>query len=270
MTSKMISSEPRSPSEASPARMQALSRLPVFFALAGKRVVVAGGNAAAAWKVELLAAAGAAVEVFAPQPCEELLEVAGDPPAGSVEIFQSEWHEAVLDGCAIAIGAFDDESEAARFLAACRVAGVPCNVIDKPEFCDFSFGAIVNRSPMVVAVSTDGAAPVFAQAVRSRIEAMLPAGFARLGACRAQLARRGEEKRPAVQRPPAVLAELHQTCPARPEQRADKRRLRATIAGNESASAGGRTGLGDAGRRRSRRSRIADAARRCARCNRPT
>ena len=55
----MISNEQRSPSEASPTRMQALSRLPVFFALAGKRVVVAGGNAAAAWKVELLAAAGA-------------------------------------------------------------------------------------------------------------------------------------------------------------------------------------------------------------------
>ncbi len=73
MASSMISSERRRPSEAAPARMQPLSRLPVFFALAGKRVVVAGGNAAAAWKVELLAAAGAAVEVFAPQPCEELL-----------------------------------------------------------------------------------------------------------------------------------------------------------------------------------------------------
>jgi uroporphyrin-III C-methyltransferase/precorrin-2 dehydrogenase/sirohydrochlorin ferrochelatase len=175
----MSTNEMRSPSEAAPARMQPLSRLPVFFSLVGKRVVVAGGNAAAAWKVELLAAAGATVEVFAADPCDELLEVAGDPPAGSVEIFQSEWHEAVLDGCTLAIGAFDDESESASFLAAARAAGVPCNVIDKPDFCDFSFGAIVNRSPMVVAISTDGAAPVFAQAVRSRIEAMLPAGFSR-------------------------------------------------------------------------------------------
>jgi uroporphyrin-III C-methyltransferase/precorrin-2 dehydrogenase/sirohydrochlorin ferrochelatase len=158
--------------------MQPLSRLPVFFSLAGKRVVVAGGDSAAAWKVELLAAAGAAVEVFALEPCEELREVALDPPSGKVEIFQKHWHEAMLNGASLAIGAFADESEAARFLEAARNAGVPCNVIDKPDFCDFSFGAIVNRSPMVVAVSTDGAAPVFARAVRSRIEAMLPQGFA--------------------------------------------------------------------------------------------
>ena len=85
----------------------------------------------------------------------------------------------MLEGCTLAIGAFDDERDAAHFLAAARLAGVHCNVIDKPAFCDFSFGAIVNRSPMVVAISTDGAAPVFAQAVRSRIEAMLPTGFAR-------------------------------------------------------------------------------------------
>ena len=55
----------RTPSEARPPRMEALARLPVFYALAGKRAVVAGGSAAAAWKAELLAAAGAAVDVYA-------------------------------------------------------------------------------------------------------------------------------------------------------------------------------------------------------------
>ena len=169
---------PRTPSEMTPPRMEPLARLPVFFSLAGKRVVVAGGNAAAAWKVELLAAAGARVDVFAEDVCDELLTVADEPPAGKVNIYRSRWHSAVLDGCTLTIGAFDDNTEAAHFHAAARLAGVPCNVIDKPDFCDFSFGAIVNRSPMVVAISTDGAAPVFAQAIRSRIEAMLPAGFA--------------------------------------------------------------------------------------------
>jgi uroporphyrin-III C-methyltransferase/precorrin-2 dehydrogenase/sirohydrochlorin ferrochelatase len=53
----------------------------------------------------------------------------------------------------------------------------PVNAIDKPEFCDFSFGSIVNRSPLVVGISTDGAAPVFAQAIRARIEMLLPSGF---------------------------------------------------------------------------------------------
>ena len=61
-----------------------------------------------------------------------------------------------------------------RFRAAARRAGALVNVIDRPAFCDFSFGSIVERSPLVVGVSTDGAAPVFAQAVRSRIEAMVP------------------------------------------------------------------------------------------------
>src|SRR5690349_3180015 len=66
----------RTPSETTPPRMDALARLPVFFALGGKRVVVAGGNAAAAWKVELLSAAGAHVQVFADDVCDELLAVA--------------------------------------------------------------------------------------------------------------------------------------------------------------------------------------------------
>ena len=59
---------------------------------------------------------------------------------------------------------------------------MPVNVIDKPAFCTFQFGAIVNRSPLVVGISTDGAAPIFGQAMRSRIEALLPAGFARWAA----------------------------------------------------------------------------------------
>ena len=69
--------------------------------------------------------------------------------------------------------------EAAAFAAAARAAGVPVNVIDRPAFCDFSFGAIVNRSPLVIGISTDGAAPVFGQVIRAKIEALIPKGFAR-------------------------------------------------------------------------------------------
>ena len=65
------------------------------------------------------------------------------------------------------------------FAMAARTAGVPVNVIDKPDHCDFAFGAIVNRSPLVIGISTAGAAPVFGMAVRARIEAMIPAGFSR-------------------------------------------------------------------------------------------
>jgi uroporphyrin-III C-methyltransferase/precorrin-2 dehydrogenase/sirohydrochlorin ferrochelatase len=172
-----MSSE-RKPSEARPDRMNALARLPVFLALDGKRAVLAGGNAAAAWKAELLSAAGARVEVYAAGISEEMAQTADDPPRGEIVIERRGWTAADLDGAAVAIGAFENDDEAKIFCDAARAQGVPINVIDKPAFCDFSFGAIVNRSPLVIGISTDGAAPVFAQAIRAKLEALLPTGFA--------------------------------------------------------------------------------------------
>jgi uroporphyrin-III C-methyltransferase/precorrin-2 dehydrogenase/sirohydrochlorin ferrochelatase len=169
----------RKPAETAPPRMAPLARLPVFFALEDRRVLVAGGTAAAAWKAELLSAAGATVEVYAGEPGPELAALAGDPPGGAVVVHRRPWTLSDFEGAVLSVGACEDEAEAARFAAAARAVGVPVNVIDKPKFCDFSFGAIVNRSPLVIGISTDGAAPVFAQAIRARLEALLPRGFAR-------------------------------------------------------------------------------------------
>ena len=168
----------RTPSGAKPARMGALARLPVFLSLDGKRAVVAGGSPAAAWKAELLSASGARVEAYATDICDELQQLAADPPRGAIVINRCPWSADALKNAAVAIGAFEDDNRAAAFASAARAAGVPVNVIDKPAFCDFSFGAIVNRSPLVIGISTDGAAPVFAQAVRAKLEALLPKGFA--------------------------------------------------------------------------------------------
>ena len=168
----------RIPLEAKPVRMDRLARLPVFLALEGKRAVLAGGSPGAAWKAELLSASGASVEVYASDSCEELVQLAGSPPRGVIRIARRAWTADDLKGAAVAVGAFDDEEGAAAFASAARAAGVPVNVIDKPAFCDFAFGAIVNRSPLVIGISTDGAAPVFAQAIRAKIEALLPSGFA--------------------------------------------------------------------------------------------
>ena len=170
--------EQRTPSEAKPARMGALARLPVFLSLDGKRAVLAGGSPAAAWKAELLSASGARVEVYATDICDELQQLADDPPRGAIIIHYCTWSVENFDDAVIAVGAFEDDEGAAEFAAAARAAGVPVNVIDKPAFCDFSFGAIVNRSPLVIGISTDGAAPVFAQAIRAKLEALLPKGFA--------------------------------------------------------------------------------------------
>jgi len=167
------------PVEIQTARIGPLARLPAFFALEGKRGVVAGGGEAATWKAEMLSAAGARVDVFAPDQCDSLHALAAAPPVGLVIVHERPWTAADLAGAALAVAECADDAEAGLFAAAARAAGVPVNVIDRPAFCDFSFGAIVNRSPLVIGISTDGAAPVFGQAIRSKIEALIPKGFAR-------------------------------------------------------------------------------------------
>ncbi len=169
----------RVPTESGTVRMAPLSRLPAFFALEGKRAVVAGGSQAAAWKAELLSAAGACVDVYAAELGEEMLALAAAPPGGAINVHSRAWVPADLPGAAIAVADCTDDEDAADFAAAARGAGVPVNVVDRPRFCDFSFGAIVNRSPLVIGISTDGASPVFGQAIRAKIEALVPKGFAR-------------------------------------------------------------------------------------------
>jgi uroporphyrin-III C-methyltransferase/precorrin-2 dehydrogenase/sirohydrochlorin ferrochelatase len=160
------------------SRMQPLAQLPIFLTLAGKRAVVAGGSAAVAWKAELLSAAGANVDVYAADACDELVALAAQPSAGTVSIHIRRLEGADLNDAALLVASCEDDGAAAALVSLAREAGVPINVIDKPEFCDFSFGAIVNRSPLVIGISTAGAAPVFAQTIRAKLEAMIPLGFA--------------------------------------------------------------------------------------------
>src|SRR5580700_6327829 len=129
----------RAPSELRSARMGALARLPAFFALENKRAIVAGGTQAAAWKAELLSAAGARVDVFAPVPSEDILALVAAPPRGVIVIHNRVWTPDDFTGTAIAVADCADDSESAEFAAAARAAGVPVNVIDRPAFCDFSF-----------------------------------------------------------------------------------------------------------------------------------
>jgi uroporphyrin-III C-methyltransferase/precorrin-2 dehydrogenase/sirohydrochlorin ferrochelatase len=175
---KLTPLETRAPKEVRSPRMAALARLPVFLSLGGKRAMVAGGTAAAAWKVELLLAVGANVDVYAREPSEELRAVAREAQRGTVTLYIRDWRPADCVCAEIAVGAFDDHGEAECFASAARAVGALVNVVDKPEFSDFNFGAIVNRSPLVIGISTDGAAPIFAQAIRAKLEALIPRGFA--------------------------------------------------------------------------------------------
>jgi len=169
----------RRPIEAPGPRMQPLARLPVFFTLEGKRALVVGEGSAAVWKAELLSAAGARVDVYAIEPSDELLGLAAAAPRGPINVVARAYAAPDFDGAAVAVGAIKEPAEALRFAAAARAAKIPVNLVDRPELCDFTFGAIVNRSPLVVGISTDGASPVFGQAIRAKLEALIPRGFSR-------------------------------------------------------------------------------------------
>jgi len=127
--------------------------LPLFHKLAGRKAVVVGSSEAADRKAELLAGAGAKVTRL------------------------PEWTAEDLTGAAIAIADLADADEAAHFAEAARAAGAIVNVVDKPDYSDVQFGTIVNRSPIVIGISTDGAAPMLGQSIRARIEAILPLGL---------------------------------------------------------------------------------------------
>lgn len=166
----------RKPDEIPVELMQPLATLPVFYALEGRRVVVAGGSEGAAWKADLAAAAGAQVRVYAACASARLREIVQS--RANVTLEERAWRASDLDGAALALAVIADDAEAKAFRDAAKQRGVPLNLTDRPGSSDFFMGAIVNRSPLVIGVSTGGGAPVFAQAVRARIETLIPSSFA--------------------------------------------------------------------------------------------
>ncbi len=131
---------------------------PIFLDLSGRRALVLGDGEVAERKAQPLVAAGASV------------------------VHAVRFEPGLLDGVAIAIGADAPEAELRALSAAAMAAGVPVNVVDRPELCSFITPSIVDRDPLIVAVSSGGVAPVLARIVRARIEVLLAPGIARLGA----------------------------------------------------------------------------------------
>lgn len=166
--------------------MSDLACLPVFFALAGKRAILAGASRALLWKAELCQAAGARTEIFSPNPRPDLVAFAGRSPG--VTLIARRIEPKDFHGAALAIAEADGTAEAAELQAAARGAGVPINIIDRPAFSDFQFGAIVDRSPLIIGISTSGSAPKLAQALRGRLEALL-SPMIKLWAAEAKVAR---------------------------------------------------------------------------------
>ena len=169
--------EPRKPMPVSPRKMKPLATLPIFHNLENKLVIIAGSGKGAFWKAELVAATGAFVKYYIGEVIEAEQRAAFSDMA-NIELFERNWRSGDLVGARLAIAESQSEADAKEFVKAAKEAGVLVNIIDKPEFCDFQFGAIINRSPLVISVSTNGAAPALGQVLRGRLEAMLPAGLA--------------------------------------------------------------------------------------------
>jgi uroporphyrin-III C-methyltransferase/precorrin-2 dehydrogenase/sirohydrochlorin ferrochelatase len=167
----------RAPEVIAPPRIAPLATLPVFHKMAGRRVIVAGSSEGVLWKAELLAAAGAHVLVLAGDGADVFAALAANPPAGKVVVEARRWAAEDFEDAALAVADLGDADEARHFVAAAREASVPVNIVDRTEDCDFLFGSIVNRTPVVLAVSTDGGAPMLGQSIRTRIESVLPAGL---------------------------------------------------------------------------------------------
>ena len=154
-----------------------MEQLPIYLNVKGKRVLVAGGTTVAARKAEMALRAGARVQVFAPDLCgdfDELLKHAGFS-------HQARWPEAAdINGCLLVYSATEDEPRDIAVQELARAAGVLVNVADRPAICDFAMPAILDRSPLVVAIGTAGSSPILGRMLKSRLEALIPASYGRL------------------------------------------------------------------------------------------
>ncbi|UNK40933.1 siroheme synthase CysG (plasmid) [Shinella sp. H4-D48] len=160
-----------SPGAADNSRIGSLDVLPLFFPLKGRAVCLVGGSIAAAWKAELLLAAGARIDLFAHSLCEHMQSLSGNP---DLSFSGRDWRCADPQKYVLVVADIEKDDEAQVLVDHFGRCNVPVNVVDNPRYCTFQFGSIINRSPVVIGVSTHGAAPVLAQALRRRIEALLP------------------------------------------------------------------------------------------------
>lgn len=172
---------------------------PLFMDLEGRQVLVAGGGDKAIQKLRLLAKTAAHVTVVAATASPEIATLAAE---GRVSLHLRNLRPEDVQDKAVVIGADDDARRNAELASAARAAGVPVNVVDAPHLSTVIVPAIVDRDPVVVAIGTEGAAPVIARDVRARIESWLPAHFGRVARYAAALRPRVRHalSQPAVRR----------------------------------------------------------------------
>ncbi len=156
-----------------------MNYFPMFFNLAAQDVLVVGGGEVALRKVELLQRAGARITLIAPQVHAELAARASD---GHIKLAVREFVPEDLSGARLVIVATSRRATN-RFIATLAESrGIPVNVVDDLEASRFIVPAIIDRDPVLVAISTGGTSPVLARRLRERLESLLPKDIGRLAA----------------------------------------------------------------------------------------
>ena len=160
-----------------------MDALPIFLKIKGRRCVVIGGGEVATRKVTMLLKAGGEVAVISPELDHELAEL---HEAGKISFHQGTFQPEQLDGACLVVAATDDGTTNRAVSEAAHQRNIPVNVVDSPQLCSFTMPSIVDRSPIVIAISSSGVAPVLARLIRARIETMVPATYGRLAALAAE------------------------------------------------------------------------------------
>ena len=154
-----------------------MESLPIFMRIKDARCLVVGGGEVALRKVIMLRKAEAAVEVVAPALCAEMDALL---QAGELVYHQACFETAQLAGATLVVAATDDEAVNEQVSLAAKAQNIPVNVVDAPALCTFTMPAIIDRSPIVIAVSSNGAAPVLARLIRAKLETLVPTSYGRL------------------------------------------------------------------------------------------
>ena len=156
-----------------------MDHLPIFLDVRGRTVIVAGGGTLAARRVERALNAGAQVKLFTRELSGEFRNFQAND---AFAVFFRDPEAADLEGAILAYGAEEDLARDKRLYALAKAAGVLVNVADTMELCDFITPAILDRSPIVAAISSSGASPILARIIKAELESAIPATFGDLSA----------------------------------------------------------------------------------------
>lgn len=150
---------------------------PIFLDLKQRRCLLVGGGDVATRKGRLLSKAGAVLRVVAPDISTELRELVAQHHG---EIFEREYQASDLNDCVIAIAATDIEPLNEKISQDAKAHNIPVNVVDSPALCTYITPAIIDRSPLVIAISSGGESPVLARLIRAKLETLIPTSYGRL------------------------------------------------------------------------------------------